>query len=150
MVGLTEKAESCWDSDLQLRVCVQFGRTRETVTVSKGSLMGRQREAGSQATSGPGNDGRLKAIGIAGLTDAEYLSMSTVPNLPGSQRTSESMASAMGRGVGLRAQRVKQRQERTTLLKQSNKQNGLRDIWGGGSLSSSLWFFLLGQKCKSL
>lgn len=45
MVGLTEKAESCWDSDLQLRVCVQFGRTRETLTVSKGSLTGRQREA---------------------------------------------------------------------------------------------------------
>lgn len=76
--------------------------------------------------------------------------MSTVPNLPGSQRTSESMASAMGRGVGLRAQRVKQRQERTTLLKQSNKQNGLRDIWGGGGLVQLSLVFLLGQKCKSL
>lgn len=35
MVGLTEKAELCWDSDLRLTVCVQFGRTREPLRVSK-------------------------------------------------------------------------------------------------------------------
>lgn len=45
MVGLTEKAELCWDSDLRLTVCVQFGRTREPLRVSKQSLMGGQCEA---------------------------------------------------------------------------------------------------------
>ena len=35
LVRLTERVESCWGSDLQLRVCVQFGRTREPLRASK-------------------------------------------------------------------------------------------------------------------
>lgn len=69
--------------------------------------------------SGPGNDGRLKAIGISGIIDAEYLRMYTVPNPPGAQSMSKSMGSVNEKGCWstspeLPAERAKWRQESPT------------------------------------
>lgn len=35
LARLTERVELCWDSELQMRVCVQFGRTRGPLRASK-------------------------------------------------------------------------------------------------------------------
>lgn len=35
LLRLTERVELCWDSDLQMRVCIQFGRTRGPLRASK-------------------------------------------------------------------------------------------------------------------
>lgn len=35
LLRLIDKVELCWGSDLQLRVCVQFGRAREPLRASK-------------------------------------------------------------------------------------------------------------------
>lgn len=49
--------------------------------------------------SGPGNDGRLKAIGISGIIDAESLRMYTVPILlHGAQSMSKSSGSVNEKG----------------------------------------------------